>query len=78
MEADGAVLGLFCGVEDTDTEVVPARRVITSPRTSLSVLFVSDFSNEQSYSGFKAHYSAVGEGTTEPSNPLPVSCLGIS
>ncbi|XP_037534331.1 mannan-binding lectin serine protease 1 [Nematolebias whitei] len=59
VEADGEVLGLFCGVEDTDTEVVPAQRVITSPRTSLSVLFVSDFSNEQSYSGFKAHYSAV-------------------
>uniref|UniRef100_A0A3Q2ZR90 MBL associated serine protease 1 n=1 Tax=Kryptolebias marmoratus TaxID=37003 RepID=A0A3Q2ZR90_KRYMA len=59
VEADGEVLALFCGTEETDTEAVPAQRVITSPRNSLSVLFVSDFSNEERYSGFEAHYSAV-------------------
>lgn len=61
VEAEGEVLGLFCGKEETDTEVVPAQRVITSPRNFLSVLFASDFSNEERYSGFMAHYSAVGE-----------------
>ncbi|XP_044209784.1 mannan-binding lectin serine protease 1 isoform X1 [Thunnus albacares] len=59
VEAEGEVLALFCGREDTDTEVVPAQQVITSPRNSLSILFSSDFSNEERYSGFMAHYSAV-------------------
>ncbi|KAM4589388.1 mannan-binding lectin serine protease 1 [Fundulus diaphanus] len=59
VEADGAVLALFCGKEETDTEEVPAQRIITSPRNSLSIKFVSDFSNEERFSGFLAHYSAV-------------------
>ncbi|XP_023273827.1 mannan-binding lectin serine protease 1-like, partial [Seriola lalandi dorsalis] len=59
VEAEGEVLALFCGKEETDSEVVPAQQVITSPRNSLSVLFSSDFSNEERYSGFMAHYSAV-------------------
>ncbi|XP_074496947.1 mannan-binding lectin serine protease 1 isoform X3 [Sebastes fasciatus] len=58
VEVDGEVLALFCGREETDTEAVPAQRFITSPRTSLSLLFSSDFSNEERYSGFLAHYSA--------------------
>lgn len=61
VEVEGQVLALFCGKEESDTEVVPAQQVITSPRNSLSVLFSSDFSNEERYSGFVAHYSAVGE-----------------
>nr|XP_020515672.2 mannan-binding lectin serine protease 1 [Labrus bergylta] len=59
VEADGEVLALFCGREETDTEVVPSQQLITSPRNSLSVVFTSDFSNEERYSGFMAHYSAV-------------------
>ncbi|KAI3353988.1 hypothetical protein L3Q82_018550 [Scortum barcoo] len=59
VEAEGEVLALFCGREETDTEAVPAQQFITSPRNSLSVLFNSDFSNEERYSGFMAHYSAV-------------------
>ncbi|XP_026184459.1 mannan-binding lectin serine protease 1 isoform X1 [Mastacembelus armatus] len=59
VETEGEVLALFCGTQETDTEVVPAQQVITSPRNSLSVLFSSDFSNEERYSGFMAHYSAV-------------------
>ncbi|KAM9820278.1 mannan-binding lectin serine protease 1-like [Neosynchiropus ocellatus] len=58
VEAEGELLGLFCGREDTDTESVPDTRVITSPRTSLSVSFRSDFSDEERFSGFLAHYSA--------------------
>ncbi|XP_076590722.1 mannan-binding lectin serine protease 1 isoform X3 [Chaetodon auriga] len=59
VEAEGEVLALFCGREETDTEEVPAQQLITSPRNSLSVVFTSDFSNEERYSGFMAHYSAV-------------------
>ncbi|XP_036942120.1 mannan-binding lectin serine protease 1 isoform X1 [Acanthopagrus latus] len=59
VEAEGEVLALFCGREETDTEAVPAQQLVTSPRNSLSVSFTSDFSNEERYSGFKAHYSAV-------------------
>ncbi|XP_030600980.1 mannan-binding lectin serine protease 1 isoform X2 [Archocentrus centrarchus] len=59
IEAEGEVLALFCGKEETDTEAVPAQQVITSPRNSLSLLFSSDFSNEERFSGFMAHYSAV-------------------
>ncbi|XP_029922409.1 mannan-binding lectin serine protease 1 [Myripristis murdjan] len=59
VEAEGEVLALFCGSEDTDTEEVPSQQVISSPRSSLSLLFSSDFSNEERYAGFVAHYSAV-------------------
>ncbi|XP_029372881.1 mannan-binding lectin serine protease 1 isoform X2 [Echeneis naucrates] len=59
VEAEGEVLALFCGREASDTEAVPAQQVITSPKNSLSVLFSSDFSNEERYLGFIAHYSAV-------------------
>lgn len=52
---------MFCGKESTDTEQVPADGVIVSPRNMLSVAFRSDFSNEERYSGFEAHFSAVGE-----------------
>lgn len=58
VEAQTEVLARFCGEHPTDTEEVPAQRVILSPTNSLSVLFSSDFSNEQRYSGFRAHYSA--------------------
>lgn len=64
MEAEGEMLALFCGKEETDTEAVPAQQVITSPRNTLSLLFTSDFSDEERYSGFRAHYSAVGEDHT--------------
>lgn len=60
VEAEGEVLALFCGREQTDTEAVPAKQVMTSPTNSLSVVFASDFSNEEKFSGFLAHYSAVG------------------
>lgn len=52
---------MFCGRENTDTEQVPAADVITSPGSVLSVAFRSDFSNEERYSGFEAHFSAFGE-----------------
>uniref|UniRef100_A0AAQ5YIZ7 Mannan-binding lectin serine peptidase 1 n=1 Tax=Amphiprion ocellaris TaxID=80972 RepID=A0AAQ5YIZ7_AMPOC len=59
VEAEGEVLALFCGREDSDTESVPSQQIITSPRNFLSLQFSSDFSNEERFSGFMAHYSAV-------------------
>lgn len=61
MYSDTEELAVFCGRENTDTEQVPAADVITSPGSVLSVAFRSDFSNEERYSGFEAHFSAVGE-----------------
>uniref|UniRef100_A0A671MHR0 Mannan-binding lectin serine protease 1-like n=1 Tax=Sinocyclocheilus anshuiensis TaxID=1608454 RepID=A0A671MHR0_9TELE len=59
--SDSEELAVFCGKENTDTEQVPADDVIMSPRNVLSVAFRSDFSNEERYSGFEAHFSVVGE-----------------
>ncbi|XP_074536099.1 mannan-binding lectin serine protease 1 [Halichoeres trimaculatus] len=58
VEAEDEVLGLFCGRDETDTEAVPAQQLIKSPRNSMSLIFTSDFSNEERFSGFRAHYSA--------------------
>ncbi|TRY92851.1 hypothetical protein DNTS_015605 [Danionella cerebrum] len=57
--SQGEELAVYCGRESTDTERVPASDVITSPRNELSVAFRSDFSNEERYYGFEAHYSAI-------------------
>lgn len=58
VESDGETLGLFCGVEATDTEAVPGDSSISSASNKLSLSFCSDFSNEERYTGFRAHYSA--------------------
>ncbi|KAK5904112.1 hypothetical protein CesoFtcFv8_005709 [Champsocephalus esox] len=58
VEAGGEVLALFCGSEGSDTEAVPGLELLFSPRNSLSLSFLSDFSNEEKFSGFRAHYSA--------------------
>ncbi|XP_073482521.1 mannan-binding lectin serine protease 1 isoform X2 [Aquarana catesbeiana] len=59
VETDEQVLTTFCGKESTDTEQAPGKQVITSPGNFLSLTFRSDFSNEERYTGFDAHYSAV-------------------
>ncbi len=66
--SDSEELAVFCGKENTDTEQVPADNVISSPRNELSVAFRSDFSNEERYSGFEAHFSAVGECLEQQNN----------
>ncbi|XP_068137329.1 mannan-binding lectin serine protease 1 isoform X3 [Hyperolius riggenbachi] len=59
VETDEQVLSTFCGRESTDTEQAPGKQVIVSPANFLSLTFRSDFSNEERYTGFDAHYSAV-------------------
>ncbi|XP_057207972.1 mannan-binding lectin serine protease 1 isoform X2 [Triplophysa rosa] len=67
-------LAVFCGREKTDTEQVPADDVITSPRSVLSVAFRSDFSNEERYWGFEAHYSAVDVDECRDRNDEDLVC----
>uniref|UniRef100_A0AAY5LBW9 Mannan-binding lectin serine peptidase 1 n=1 Tax=Esox lucius TaxID=8010 RepID=A0AAY5LBW9_ESOLU len=74
VEADGEELAVFCGHEDSDTEHVPGEHVISSPRSSLSVSFRSDFSNEERFSGFKSHYSAVDVDECRDSNDEDLAC----
>ncbi|XP_075058424.1 mannan-binding lectin serine protease 1 isoform X2 [Mixophyes fleayi] len=59
VETDEQVLAVFCGKESTDTEQAPGKQVIVSPGNFLSLTFRSDFSNEERFTGFDAHYSAV-------------------
>ncbi|XP_069473581.1 mannan-binding lectin serine protease 1 isoform X3 [Ambystoma mexicanum] len=59
VEAEGLVLGTFCGKESTDTEQAPGQQEILSPGPTMSLTFHSDFSNEERFTGFDAHYTAV-------------------
>ncbi|XP_077421351.1 mannan-binding lectin serine protease 1 isoform X2 [Vanacampus margaritifer] len=60
LDGGGAsILGVFCGSESQDPENVPGPESLGSPGNVVSVIFSSDFSNQQNFSGFRAHYSAV-------------------
>ena len=61
MEVEKEVLGLFCGREESDTEQVPGAGVLSSSNNLLSLLFHSDFSDQENHAGFLAHYTAVGK-----------------
>ncbi|XP_061638447.1 mannan-binding lectin serine protease 1 [Phyllopteryx taeniolatus] len=60
VEAGGGAspLGVFCGGDASDPEKVPGPAPLASPGNVLSVVFSSDFSNQENFSGFRAHYSA--------------------
>ncbi|XP_050164392.1 LOW QUALITY PROTEIN: mannan-binding lectin serine protease 1 [Myiozetetes cayanensis] len=59
IEAEDQELATFCGRETTDTEQAPGQQVILSPGPYMGLTFRSDFSNEERFTGFDAHYSAV-------------------
>ncbi|XP_015270725.1 PREDICTED: mannan-binding lectin serine protease 1 [Gekko japonicus] len=59
VESEDQVLATFCGREATDTEQTPGEQAITSPGSYMSLTFKSDFSNEERFTGFDAHYTAV-------------------
>lgn len=61
VETEDQVLATFCGRETTDTEQTPGQEVVLSPGSFMSVTFRSDFSNEERFTGFDAHYMAVGK-----------------
>ncbi|XP_056467915.1 mannan-binding lectin serine protease 1 isoform X1 [Gadus chalcogrammus] len=59
VEVEEEVLGLFCGREVSDTERVPGMGALSSSNNLLSLLFRSDFSDQENHAGFLAHYAAV-------------------
>ncbi|XP_029795517.1 mannan-binding lectin serine protease 1 isoform X2 [Suricata suricatta] len=59
VETEDQVLATFCGRETTDTEQTPGQEVVFSPGSFMSITFRSDFSNEERFTGFDAHYMAV-------------------
>ncbi|XP_059955261.1 mannan-binding lectin serine protease 1 isoform X5 [Mesoplodon densirostris] len=59
VETEDQVLATFCGRETTDTEQTPGQEVVLSPGSFMSITFRSDFSNEERFTGFEAHYMAV-------------------
>ncbi|XP_010336010.1 mannan-binding lectin serine protease 1 isoform X4 [Saimiri boliviensis] len=61
VETEDQVLATFCGRETTDTEQTPGKGVVLSPGSFMSITFRSDFSNEERFTGFDAHYMAVVE-----------------
>uniref|UniRef100_A0A8D2ISA5 Mannan binding lectin serine peptidase 1 n=2 Tax=Varanus komodoensis TaxID=61221 RepID=A0A8D2ISA5_VARKO len=59
VESEDQVMATFCGRETTDTELTPGQQPIVSPSSYMSVTFKSDFSNEERFTGFDAHFAAV-------------------
>ncbi|NWW79543.1 MASP1 protease, partial [Climacteris rufus] len=59
IETEDQELATFCGRETTDTEQAPGQQVILSPGPYMGLTFRSDFSNEERFTGFDAHYTAV-------------------
>ncbi|XP_060098732.1 mannan-binding lectin serine protease 1 [Heteronotia binoei] len=59
VESEDQVLATFCGREATDTEQTPGQQAVMSPGSYMSLTFRSDFSNEERFTGFDAHYTAV-------------------
>jgi mannan-binding lectin serine protease 1 len=49
----------YCGKKEKHNPYKP--RILTSPSNEASLIFHSDYSNEEKYIGFVAHYVAVGE-----------------
>ncbi|KAG1951950.1 mannan-binding lectin serine protease [Pimephales promelas] len=72
--ADTEELAVFCGRDNTDTEQVPGADVIMSRGSVLSVAFRSDFSNEERYTGFEAHFSAVDVDECRDRNDEDLVC----
>ncbi|XP_058043870.1 mannan-binding lectin serine protease 1 isoform X1 [Ahaetulla prasina] len=74
VESEDQVLATFCGKEDRDPEQSPGREPITSPGSHLSLTFRSDFSNEERFTGFDAHYAAVDIDECLESNDEELAC----
>ncbi|MGH0141089.1 UNVERIFIED_CONTAM: hypothetical protein FKN15_021384 [Acipenser sinensis] len=74
IEAEQELLVTFCGRENTDTEQIPGDQVIMSPENSLRVSFRSDFSNEERFTGFEAHYTAVDVDECTERNDEELAC----
>lgn len=74
VETEDQVLATFCGRETTDTEQTPGQEVVLSPGPFMSVTFRSDFSNEERFTGFDAHYMAVDVDECKEREDEELSC----
>ncbi|XP_050015921.1 mannan-binding lectin serine protease 1 isoform X5 [Alexandromys fortis] len=74
VETEDQVLATFCGRETTDTEQTPGQEVVLSPGSFMSVTFCSDFSNEERFTGFDAHYMAVDVDECKEREDEELSC----
>ncbi|XP_038200782.1 mannan-binding lectin serine protease 1 isoform X2 [Arvicola amphibius] len=74
VETEDQVLATFCGRETTDTEQTPGQEVVLSPGSFMSVTFRSDFSNEERFTGFDAHYMAVDVDECNEREDEELSC----
>ncbi|XP_049631656.1 mannan-binding lectin serine protease 1 isoform X3 [Suncus etruscus] len=74
VETEDQVLATFCGRETTDTEQTPGQEVVLSPGSFMSVTFRSDFSNEERFTGFDAHYVAVDVDECTEQEDEELSC----
>uniref|UniRef100_A0A3Q2YY42 MBL associated serine protease 1 n=1 Tax=Hippocampus comes TaxID=109280 RepID=A0A3Q2YY42_HIPCM len=54
-----SIMGVFCGGKSQDPDSAPGPEPLGASGNIVSVVFSSDFSNQQNFSGFQAHYSAV-------------------
>ncbi|XP_038604804.1 mannan-binding lectin serine protease 1 isoform X1 [Tachyglossus aculeatus] len=74
VEAEDQELATFCGKETTDTEQAPGQQVVLSPGPFMSITFRSDFSNEERFTGFDAHYTAVDVDECTEKSDEELSC----
>ncbi|XP_054982716.1 mannan-binding lectin serine protease 1 isoform X3 [Sorex araneus] len=74
VETEDQVLATFCGRETTDTEQTPGQEAVLSPGSFMSVTFRSDFSNEERFTGFDAHYMAVDVDECTEQEDEELSC----
>lgn len=51
----------FCGRKTRRARGSPILEELHVPYNSLTILFQSDFSNEERYTGFAAYYTAIGK-----------------
>lgn len=67
MRSGNSTFGLFCGSKKGVHNHIPPDSSI-SPTNEVTLIFHSDYSNEERYRGFRAHYSAVDADECKSSN----------